>query len=610
MEENVGKIWDRLITRAASDRYPQAQVSLDEMHKPVGILFRALGGDGGLRVEAASAIQQHARRRWIQRLAGTGKRVELAWRDEESLRLPAQLDVFPQRELNRELYLWLAALAAESHLAGDNWFTRNQWLTCRVLQRYPGLQKRYERLVTAQLALRPELTTLSHEEARQEQAIQQALQHPGQVTRLPSSRRAPQPVWLWLYPAPAREQEQTTAALEECEAATDGQSQNATDQRRRQGERVDMPDGKSGLLFYRFETLLSWADYIKVDRCTDDEDDLDAANQVLDDLDKVSVARDTRASAKRLKFDLDLPSAAHDDTPLGAGIYYPEWDYRKQQLLKDYCSVQPMLASDAVASALPAHLRRMAQRLRAQFEALALSPTWHRGQMDGSEIDIDAYLQHLTQQLQGDANCEQGLYRELRRGKRDMATLVLADLSLSTDSWINNEMRVIDVIRDALYLFAEALAATGDRFAMYGFSSLKRQHVRINWLKGFKEKYNARIRGRLAAIRPGFYTRMGAAIRHSTSILQHQPASQRLLLILTDGKPNDLDQYEGRYGAEDTRRAILEARKLGVRPFCVTIDDEASSYLPHLFGSSSYVVIRRPAQLPRRLPLLYAQLTA
>jgi nitric oxide reductase NorD protein len=255
-------------------------------------------------------------------------------------------------------------------------------------------------------------------------------------------------------------------------------------------------------------------------------------------------------------------------------------------------------------------LRRMAQRLRAQFEALALSPTWHRGQMDGSEIDIDAYLQHLTQQLQGDANCEQGLYRELRRGKRDMATLVLADLSLSTDSWINNEMRVIDVIRDALYLFAEALAATGDRFAMYGFSSLKRQHVRINWLKGFKEKYNARIRGRLAAIRPGFYTRMGAAIRHSTSILQHQPASQRLLLILTDGKPNDLDQYEGRYGAEDTRRAILEARKLGVRPFCVTIDDEASSYLPHLFGSSSYVVIRRPAQLPRRLPLLYAQLTA
>lgn len=610
MEESVGKIWDRLVTRAASERYPQARVTLEQMQKPVGIMFRALGGDGGLRVEAASATQQRVRRRWIQRLAGSGKRVELAWRDQESLRLPAQLDVFPQRELNRELYLWLAALAAETHLSADNWFAHNQWLSCRVLQRYPGLLGRYHRLVTAQLALRPELRHLRADEALQEAAIQKALQHPGQVAELPKARHAPQPVWLWLYPAPAQPAERATTDSEATESSNDSQSQNASDQRRRQGERVDMPDGRSGLLFYRFETLLSWADYIKVDRCTDDEDDLDAAEQVLDDLDTVSVARDTRASAKRLRFDLDLPSAAQDDTPLGAGIYFPEWDYRKQVLQKDFCSVQPMLASEAVACPLPAHLRRMAQRLRAQFEALALSPTWHRGQMDGSEIDIDAYLRHLTQQLNGDANSEQGLYRELRRGKRDMATLVLADLSLSTDSWINNEMRVIDVIRDALYLFAEALSATGDRFAMYGFSSLKRQHVRINWLKGFKENYNAGIRGRLAAIRPGYYTRMGAAIRYSTKVLQRQSTSQRLLLILTDGKPNDLDQYEGRYGAEDTRRAILEARQQGVRPFCVTIDDEASSYLPHIFGSSSYVVIRRPAELPRRLPLLYAQLTA
>jgi len=610
MEEIIGKLWDRLITRAASDMYPRAAVTLEEMARPVGVLFRALGGDHGLRVESTSATRYEQKRNWLQRLAGSGKRIELPWRNEQALRLPAQLAVFPQRELNRELYLWLSALAAETKLSADNWFAQNQWLTCRVLQRYPGLQGRYQRLRQAQLAIRPDPAMLPEDEAAQERAIQHALQSPGQLCDLPRARRLPQPVWLWLYPAPSPEDESQMMLPNQAQPDNDGSTQTAKDKRRRQGERVDMPDGRSGLLFYRFETLLSWADYVKVDRCTDDEEDMDNAEQVLDDLDKVSIARDARSAAKRLRFDLDLPAAAQDDIPLGDGMLFPEWHYQRRVLQTDFCRVQPMLAADASACALPKRLRRMAQRLRAQFEALALSPTWHRGQMDGSEVDIDAYLQHLTQQLRGDATGEEGLYRELRRGKRDMACLVLADLSLSTDSWINNEMRVIDVIRDALYLFAEALAATGDRFALYGFSSLKRQHVRINWLKGFKETYNAKVRGRLDAIRPGYYTRMGAAIRYSTKVLQRQPASQRLLLILTDGKPNDLDQYEGRYGVEDTRRAILEARQQGVRPFCVTIDDEAGTYLPHIFGSSGFVVIRRPDELPRRLPLLYAQLTA
>jgi nitric oxide reductase NorD protein len=102
---------------------------------------------------------------------------------------------------------------------------------------------------------------------------------------------------------------------------------------------------------------------------------------------------------------------------------------------------------------------------------------------------------------------------------------------------------------------------------------------------------------------------MGAAIRQASSLLVQQKKRQRLLLILTDGKPNDLDQYEGRYGIEDTRVALLEAKKLGLRPFCVTIDTEASDYLPHLFGAGGYVVIRNPEDLPKELPLLYAQMT-
>ena len=126
--------------------------------------------------------------------------------------------------------------------------------------------------------------------------------------------------------------------------------------------------------------------------------------------------------------------------------------------------------------------------------------------------------------------------------------------------------------------------------------------------ENLSERYGAAVRGRLQAIRPGYYTRMGAALRHATTLLEAEPAQRRLLLLLTDGKPNDLDRYEGRYGVEDTRMALAEARRRGLQPFCVTIDTLAGDYLPHLFGSTGFVVIRCPAELPRQLPALYAQL--
>ena len=251
-----------------------------------------------------------------------------------------------------------------------------------------------------------------------------------------------------------------------------------------------------------------------------------------------------------------------------------------------------MLAVDAPPSELPPHLQRTAKRLRNQFQALAPARVWRRAQPDGQELDLDAYLRFAADRAARRGTGGDALYREMRAGARDLACLLLADLSLSTDTWI-------------LFLFAESLTATGDRFGIYGFSSRKRDPVRIHTLKEFDESYSPRVRGRIQAIKPGFYTRMGAGIRYAIELLKPQPAGRRLLMLLSDGKPNDLDRYEGRYGIEDTRQAVIEARRCGLQPFCVTID-----YLPHLFGNGGYVVIRRPNDLPKRLPLLYAQLTA
>jgi len=479
-----------------------------------------------------------------------------------------------------------------------------------VFDRFPGIRSRYQRLLDATLALRPDPAKLPEDEAAMEQVIRAALTNPGSVDKLPRASRPPHPVHLWLHPNPPRTSPLQAApppAPGEPQQEGDGKSKKTNDTKR-QAERVEMPDNKSPfVLFFRAESIFSWAEYVKANRPTEDDSD-PGADPAADDLNHLSVAQDNKSVASRLRFDLDLPSAAQDDMPLGQGILLPEWHYKKQLLQPNHCCLQPMIARAAPPCALPHHLAATARRIRSQFEALTPARVWVRGQFDGTEPDLDACVQFTADRLTGHA-AERGLYRAHHYRDRDLACLMLADLSLSTDAWVSDSARVIDVIRDSLYLFAEALEATGDRFSLYGFSSLKRDNVRFHVLKEFGEKYNSSIRGRINAIKPGYYTRMGAAIRHASQLLAKQQATQRILFILTDGKPNDLDQYEGRYGIEDTRVALLEARQMGLRPFCVTIDEKAGSYLPHLFGIGGYVVIRKPSELPKQLPLLYAQLT-
>ncbi|MDY6797349.1 MAG: hypothetical protein SVX28_01170 [Pseudomonadota bacterium] len=164
---------------------------------------------------------------------------------------------------------------------------------------------------------------------------------------------------------------------------------------------------------------------------------------------------------------------------------------------------------------------------------------------------------------QGRGEIDQKLFHRCLQSQRDLACLVLADISLSTETHINNQQRVIDVAQGGLLLLSEALQASRDPFAVFAFSSRRRDHIRFHHIKSFDESYNSTIRGRIQALEPGYYTCM----------------------------------------------AVQEAHKAGITPFCVTIDDAASDYLPYIFGSNHFVVIRDPAQLPLQLPKLYLNLT-
>lgn len=609
LEELVGSTWHRFITKRADKHFPEAIVYLNEIRYTAGIFFRALGGEGGLRVENATDSEIYARRSLLQRIAGLGDKTQYAWRDEETLRLPESIALFPSKQLNIDLYLWLTALSVVSVEQGD-WISRNQYRTAKTLAIWPGLQSRYQGLVDAHLAQRPDPTDLTVREAKQEQAIRTALLNSTENISLEYAKRPPQPVVLWLHPSPPPMEFNNSKPPQDPDLpeAAHAKKDQKKQQKRKQGNRTDMPDGNDGLMSFRLESLWSWGEYSKVDR-TSTEDDDDDAMQTAEDMDNITVAQDSETTSRKIKLDLDLPSSQYDDIVLGEGIPIDEWDYKKQHLQKDHCRIIPMTSRHVEAIDLPKRLQTQARRIRRQFEILRPQRHWVNRQTDGTELDLESYINFLSDRKNGHVNSDTPIYRDLRNETRDLSCMLLADLSLSTDAHINNTSRVVDVIRDSLYLFSEALSVTGDRFALHGFSSRNRSHVRFYNIKGFDENYNNDIRGHIDVVRPGYYTRMGAAIRYASQLLEKEATSQKLLLIITDGKPNDLDKYEGRYGIEDTRQAILEAEKKGLQPFCVTIDEKAEDYLPYLFGKNAYILVKNVQELPAKLPLLYLRLT-
>ncbi|PND37558.1 VWA domain-containing protein [Paucibacter aquatile] len=621
MEEWIGERWHRFITGAAERGHDGAAVALPDVQQAVGLLYRAAGGSHSLRIVPAADMRIGGPRHWLQRLAGSGTRAALPRLDSETLALPPRIALFEQAELNRDLYLWLAALAACFELSASGSWAGDNLAACQLaLQRCPGLRPRWLRLREAHLAQRrAEAVALRTPEARAAEARLQALllAEPG-LARIDGSFdgrfdvEAPllAPVWLWLQALPAAAAGATGQARSAA-AGGGSQAQQEQEQAKRRRARPAKPASQRAplLLASKAESLRSWSEHVPLDRASEDETDEDEARAAADDMEELTLAREGSASAARIKFDLDLPSASADDLPLGEGESLPEWDWKRQCLLPEHCRVQTLVARPSgPAFSPPAALRQTARRLRRRLETLRSAPQWQRGCNEGEMLDLDAWVRHLAG-LHASSSPEPQVWARRQRSERSLATLLLADLSLSTDAYANNEQRVIDVIRDALYVFGEALHGCGDPFAMLGFSSVRRSQVRIHQLKGFEEAWSGPVQSRVGAIKPGYYTRMGAAIRLATRRLQERPERLRLLLLLTDGKPNDLDVYEGRWGIEDTREAVREARRAGLQPFCLSIDEQAQDYLPHLFGHQGWARVARPTELPLRLAGVYSRLT-
>ena len=287
----------------------------------------------------------------------------------------------------------------------------------------------------------------------------------------------------------------------------------------------------------------------------------------------------------------------------GRALWYPEWDCYAHRYRPRGAAVvepEPREGEDGWAErSLRAHAA-LVREVKHRFGKLRAQRVRLHHQRGGDELDLAAVVRALTDIRAGRATDDR-LYLEVRPARRGLAILLLVDVSGSTDAAVTDTHQIIDVEKDALLFASEALDALGDRYAVLAFSGRGAEHVRLTTVKGFAEPNGDVVRRRVAGLAPDANTRLGAAVRHAAALLAREPAGHRLLLILSDGKPNDVGHYQGEYAVEDSRQAVLEARAQGIYPFCLAVDREEPEYLARIFGSAGHTILRSPDQLPTAL---------
>ena len=294
-----------------------------------------------------------------------------------------------------------------------------------------------------------------------------------------------------------------------------------------------------------------------------------------------------------------------DESAVGEFLPYDEWDYRRQGYRKDWCSLREReltgIQSDFISNTLEKY-RGQLKSIKNQFELMYTQERFARRRRSGDDIDLDALIDSLGDQHAGLPPSE-NLFIKLIRDQRSISTLFLVDMSNSTEGWVGQS------IKEALLLLCEAMEIIGDGYGIYGFSGMRRMRSEVYRIKQISESYNEAVKQRLSAIGPKEYTRMGPPIRHMINQFKYVDTKTRLLLILSDGKPEDYDDYKHQYAIEDTRKALAEARGQSIHTYCITIDKQAHEYLDHLFGSGNYAFIPNIELLPARLTEIYRLLT-
>ena len=591
-EESVGKVWDTYLNKKVHKFHEEHRVYFEDISKSLHIFHRLIGGEKAKELQITDKRYVETSRTLLEKVSFLGKEFFLTWQDEKSVYLPASFAYFETKQENELLYYWLVALAAQiDDITHTNLIEKNQKAMYYLTKRYSGFDTFYKK---SSDYLMDKYAQLSFLKSLEEQSNKDLIDD------------YPNP--LWIYPPAITLGYANNLDEEDKENPTREENTDKSEElhMKKQTEQIDDKHETDGFLAFLPESLMSIFEQVNVDRCEDDSFDEDALYHA-EDLDEITIGQKQANLSARIKMDLELLPDNTVIYPLGKGHFVDEWDYEKNDYLLKYAHILPQITMNVVPIELPQRLKKTVKKIQGELDMLQLDRIKNDRLPYGDELNMDSWIEYLSHQNR--SMHHQNFYTTYERKTRDMATLLLADISLSTEGGITQDIRIIDVIKDSLMVFSEALQKLEDTFAIYTFSSLQNKKVYFNIIKNFKDNYDALIRGRIESIKPQYYTRMGAAIREATKILEKQQSTNKLLLIISDGKPNDEDRYDGRYGIEDTKKALEEVKKKGITPFCITIDLDAKEYLSYLFGRNGYAIVRDGQKLPKVLTEVYINLT-
>ncbi len=637
-----------------SQRGPDQRLRLADVHRRLELLVAALFPDAPLIGVAEPPAPLPFLARLASPLSARARpKIALASTDGARLRLPAVMDGSPGDDalaryqllalgqaaraargtpshipgymLERDLYLIAEATAADRTLATMLPGLRDS--LCAERKRALEGREDHARVSARERAVEMLVRTVLGSDPTAPPPEVPALATPAESRRwasavaarirvLPGGYRGVPPVILWGTTAPAADAAPMDAMRPDAPARR-SPPRTHTMQRRPRARAVpdDEDDARVGTWIVRADDAQETVeDPMGLQRPTDQKDGADPGElgDSLSELREAKLVRTPELPREILAGAEPLPRApaASERASHRHAIVYPEWDYREGRYRAAGAVVREVEVGEGDSAWATRALERHAtlvRRVRRDFERLRPRRETLRRQFDGSDIDVEAYVTTAADVHAGAAP-DPRLYLADRRMRRDVAILLLVDVSASTDSWIAGSRRVIDVEREGLLIVEEALAALGDPHAIFAFRGQGAESVELLPLKRFAERGGVGVRGRIAALEPDGFTRVGAAVRHATALLARQPAGQRLLLLLSDGRPNDVDIYEGRYGLEDTRQAFAEARLQEVHPFCLTVDREAPVYASRVFGERGYVALRHPERLPQSIVILLKRL--
>jgi len=555
------------------------------------------------------------------------------------LLMPETLELTDDPESNREIYVLRAAVSAAivrlglatPHSASDPALPTPLpalraaaeacgWLSCEL----PGFAAAMQRARALALAARAEPARLRGREQARERARQAALrgEAPWEDAAFVAALRdapergpsAPGEVLFGERLEPSDATQGDAAAVEGTpEPRERGSESEAEAPRVGSIERVRLEQDERGdIVWNLYERVESLDEYRGGSRNLDAADDLEAHLEALSEVDLGKLTRGGGAAQSLLRADIRLAADAPDvasRAPDANAIAYDEWDWRARAYRPGWCTVYPkrVHAVDTrwAAEASVRHRRRIAE-LRRRLERHRAGLRSVDRQLDGEDVDLAALVDERAAVAAGFGGNPR-LYIRQEHRRRDFATTVLLDVSLSTDAWIRGR-RVLDVARDAVFVLGEVAAQLGDRLRVLAFASETRNRCQVWEILGWHEPWQAG-RARLGGLAPTGYTRIGPAIRHATADLAAVAAERKLLLLVSDGKPTDYDRYEGRYGIADVRQALREAEQRGLRTHALAVDAVAREWLPALFGLGAWHVLPHPERLPDVLTEVYGRLT-